>query len=158
GQPVSGAQVTLTATNGTFNTVTGADGRYQFDRITPGPVEVRAVDPSSGLRGRAGGSLGLSGQTPVLDVALFASGTGTGTVVRADGTTPVAGAQVTISRFLAGLPTTVVTDAFGHYTFELVSVGSFVLDAFDPVTGDRGRASNQIGSNGETRTVNVTLN
>src|SRR4029077_19248567 len=106
GQVVSGAQVTVSATNGTFNTTTGSDGRYQVDRITPGAVLVQATDPATGLRGRAGGSLGLSGQTLTLDVSLFASGTVTGTVYRVDGTTPVPGAQVGIDQFLFGLPTT----------------------------------------------------
>src|SRR4029078_8124970 len=104
------------------------------------------------------GSLGLSGQTLVLDVNLFASGTVSGIVFRADGTTPVAGVQVTINRFLAGLPQTVVTDGQGRYAFDLVAVGAFVVEAFEPTTGDRGRASNQINSNGENRAVNITLN
>ncbi len=37
-------------------------------------------------------------------------------------------------------------------------LGSFTVDVTDPVTGDRGRTSNQVSANGELRTVNVVLN
>ena len=158
GAPVSGAQVTVSATNGTFNTSTGPDGRYQVDHITPGAVVVMVTDPASGLRGRVMGTLGLSGQTLTLDVHLVASGRVIGTVFQVGGSTPVPGAQVTIDRYLGGLPTTVTTDALGAYAFDLVPIGSFTVNALVPATGDRGRASNQVASNGETRTVNITLN
>ena len=158
GQPVSGAQVTLVASNGTLTTTTGADGRYRVDHVNPGNVTVQVTDPASGLRGRAAGSLGLSGQTLTLNVTLFASGTVNGTVFRFGGAVPVPGAVVSIDRFLPGVPSSVTTDLQGRFSFDPVPVGAFNLDVTDLATGDRGRASNQVSVNGEVRTVNVTLN
>ena len=37
-------------------------------------------------------------------------------------------------------------------------LGTFTIDVTDPLTGDRGRTSNQVSANGEVRTVNVILN
>jgi hypothetical protein len=158
GSPVSGALMTLTAANGDTTTTTGADGRYTFVQVPPGNVSVRAFSSALNLNGFASGSFGLSGQTLTLNISLLSSGIVTGTVFEAGTTTPVPGAAVTINRFLQGLPTTVTTDAQGQFTFTLVPLGTFTLDVTRPSTGDRGRATNQVNANGETRTVNVTLN
>src|SRR5919108_701906 len=118
---------------------------------------VRAQN-ANGLGANAG-SLGLSGETLTLDVALFAGGTVSGTVFRA-GTNPpdaVSGVEVSISRYVAGLPSTVTTDALGRFSFDAVPVGTFSMTANDRATGDRGSATNQVNANGEQRTVNITL-
>jgi hypothetical protein len=159
-QPVVGAQVTIQTTGGRFTGTTGADGRYQFERITLGNVQLTVVDPATNLRGRAAGSIGLSGEVLTLNARLSASGTVTGTIFRAGGTTPAANIEVALYTSLpyGSLIGRATTDAQGQYTVDLVPVGNFTVDATDPSNGDRGRTSNQVNANGETRTINFTMN
>ena len=92
-QPVPGAQITVTASNGTFTATAASDGSYQIQQISPGNVQVLATDPVTKYRGQGSGSLGLSGQTLIVNVQIGPTGTVNGTVFRADGVTPVPGAQ-----------------------------------------------------------------
>ncbi|HEV8348494.1 MAG TPA: carboxypeptidase regulatory-like domain-containing protein [Vicinamibacterales bacterium] len=156
-QPVAGAQVTVTWTDGGTIVQSGSDGSYSVDHVTPGPVRVRAQN-ANGLGANAG-TLGISGETLTLNVTLFAGGTVSGTVFRAatNPPAPVSGVEVSINRFVAGLPSTVTTDALGRFAFEAVPVGTFTMTAADPATGDRGSATNQVNANGDQRTVNITL-
>jgi hypothetical protein len=157
-QPVAGVQVKMIASNGTFNTATDASGHYQFDNAGIGPVVVQANDPASHLRGRATTSVNSFAQTLNLNIRLSASGTVNGTVFQAGGTTPLAGAQVSLSSTFGTLVDATTTDAQGHYAFDFAPLGNFNVGATDPATGDRGRATNQLDADGETRAVNVTLN
>ena len=154
-QPVPGAQVTVIGNNGTFSATTGPDGRYFVDHVSPGTVTVQVRDSNTGFAGRASGSINFAGQVLTLDIRLVPFGTVNGTVFRFDGSTAVAGAQVTL---IGGNGGATVTDALGHYQFDFVPLGSFTVDVTDPQTGDRGRTSNQVSANGEVRTVNVILN
>ena len=154
-QPVAGVEITVTGNNGTFSVTTGADGRYFVDHVAPGAVNVQARDPLSGFAGRKSGSITFAGQTIELDIQLVPFGTVTGTIFRADGATPVPGAQVSISGSASGSTT---SDAQGNYSFAFVPIGTFEIDVTDPATGDRGRTTNQVSINGEVRTVNVILN
>src|SRR5215471_18141364 len=154
-QPVPNAQVTITANNGTFNITTGADGRYFQDHVAPGNVNVQARDPQTGFAGRSSGTIDFAGQILELDFKLVAFGTVTGTIFRADSATPVPGAQIALSGSTTG---TTTSDAQGHYTFDFVPVGSVTLNVTDPATGDLGRTTNQVSTNGEVRIVNVILN
>jgi Carboxypeptidase regulatory-like domain/Bacterial TSP3 repeat/Bacterial Ig-like domain (group 2) len=154
-QPVPGAQVTVTGNNGTLSTTSGPDGRYFVDHVAPGTVNVQVRDLNSGFAGRASGNIDFAGQILALDIRLVPFGTVNGTVFRFDGSTAVVGAQVTL---FGGSGGTTVTDALGHYQFDFVPLGTFTVDVTDPLTGDRGRTSNQVSANGEVRTVNVILN
>jgi Carboxypeptidase regulatory-like domain/Bacterial TSP3 repeat len=154
-QPVPGVLVTIIANNGTFTATTGPDGHYFIDHVAPGAVTVQVRDPNSGFAGRAAGSINFAGQVLTLDIRLVPFGTVNGSVFRFDGSTVVTGAQVTL---FGGNGGTTVTDALGHYQFDFVPLGTFTVDVTDPLTGDRGRTSNQVSANGEVRTVNVILN
>lgn len=159
GQVAAAAQVTMTASNGTFNTQTDAAGRYRFDNAGVGELFVNVFDPASNLRGRGAVSVGSFAQTLALDIRLFASGAVTGTVFGADGVTPLASARVSLTLQAGGAYAgAATTDEQGRYTIDYVPLGNFRLDVSDPATDDRGRASNQLNVNGETRTVNVTMN
>jgi uncharacterized repeat protein (TIGR01451 family) len=153
-QPVTGAQVTLTAGNGVFTTSTGGDGRYQFDLVAPGGVSVRVFDPTTSLRGLNSGNLALSGQTLTLNVQLFASGTVTGIVYRTDGATPIAGASVQIS---GSTSRSTVADAQGRYLFDLVPLGSFTVTGSNPANNESGSVSSSLAVNGETRVANIVV-
>ncbi|MFL6388274.1 MAG: carboxypeptidase regulatory-like domain-containing protein [Terriglobales bacterium] len=154
-QPIPAALITIIGNNGTFTTTSGPDGRYFVDHVAPGTVNVQVRDPNTGFAGRSSGSISFAGQILTLNIQLVPFGTVNGTVFRFDGATAVPGAQVTL---IGGNGGTAVTDALGHYQFDFVPLGSFTVDVTDPVTGDRGRTSNQVSANGEVRTVNVILN
>lgn len=156
GAPSVGAQVTIEYGEAVEIVSTDASGRYRLENVTPGLVRVSAVSPEN-IRGYNAGTLGLSGQTLTLDIGLYQGGVVSGQVFRAGTTTPVPGVQVSINRFVPGLPSQVTTNNEGRFTFQGISIGTFVLDATDPATGDRGRATNQINANNETRTINITL-
>ncbi len=157
GNPVPGAQISITSSSGTFSAVTASDGTYFVGNVPPGNVNVQATDPSSGLSGRNSGNIGLAGQTITVNILLAPSGSVQGTVFRADGATPVPGAQVTLSTS-SGASGTAVADSNGNYGFAFVPLGTFTLDVTDPATGDRGRTTNQVSANGQVRTINVILN
>jgi hypothetical protein len=86
-------------------------------------------------------------------------GTLQGHITRADGVTPVAGAQITIVRNQpmeqAG---SVVADAAGNYALPDANAGTFTLSVIDPVTGDRGKATARLETEGEIKTVDIKLN
>jgi hypothetical protein len=155
-QPVSGVHVTVRANNGVFNAITDSQGTYLVDHVAVGNFSVEASDPVSGLAGRGGGTIDFAGQTVVVNIQLVPFGSVTGTVFRADGTTVVPGAQVTL--LTTGVTGVTTADSQGNYGFSFVPLGSFFVDVTDPATGDRGRTSNQINVNGQTRVVNVILN
>lgn len=82
-----------------------------------------------------------------------------GRVLRADGLTPVASAQVTVMRDQpmeqAG---TALTDAAGNFQLADVSAGVFRLSVIDPASGDRGQASARIDNEGEVARADIRLN
>jgi sarcosine oxidase gamma subunit len=82
-----------------------------------------------------------------------------GQVFKADGSTPVAGAQVTVIR---NQPRenlgTVVTDSGGRFEMLNVSAGSFSISVIDPATGDLGRGFGRLENQGETGQLSVRLN
>jgi hypothetical protein len=82
-----------------------------------------------------------------------------GKVTRADGSTPVAGAQVTVLRHQPMEQVgTVSTDASGNYVLPEVNAGTFTISVIDPSTGDRGQTTSKIETDGETKTSNIQLN
>jgi 6-phosphogluconolactonase (cycloisomerase 2 family) len=64
------AQVTLTASNGTFTTVSGTDGSYSFGQVGVGPVSVRAISLDQGLMGKSQSTIDLPGEHITVDVFL----------------------------------------------------------------------------------------
>lgn len=86
-------------------------------------------------------------------------GTLIGRVVRADGSSIVAGAQVSVLRLQpmeqAGIA---VTDIQGRFQLQDVSAGPFLVSAIDPATGDRASGSARIETEGQTADVTLTLN
>lgn len=160
-RPASAARVRLTASNGAFDTTTDADGRYRFDPVALGNFVVAATDESNSFRGKASGTIQSASETLELNIRLAPSGTVTGIVFQHDGVTPVIGADVSLYSPAFGGSTLIgstMTDAAGRYTIEEVPLGNFNIEVSHAPTGDRGRASNQVNANAETRTINVTLN
>lgn len=82
-----------------------------------------------------------------------------GRVLQANGATPLAGAEVSVTRnqpreTLA----TVRTDSNGDYRIPDVSAGSFTVSVVDPVTGDHGQAFGTLQSQGEDARIDVRMN
>ena len=162
GSPVAGAQITLTANNGSFSATTNSLGVYTITQVAPGNLVVQGTDPNNNDRGQSTGTLGFSGQSLEVDVQLVPSGTVTGTVLQSDGVTPAPGAQVLLCQGFSGVgcsgyQATIVANANGAFSFTGVPLVGFVLDVTNP-NGDRGRTSGQLSSNGQTLTLNVRLN
>jgi hypothetical protein len=131
GQPLAGAEVTLTGGNGPVNSTTGIDGRSVFKAVPLGAVSVVARDPVLGLRGRASGTLSFAGQTLNLNVTTVASGVVTGKVFRHGGATPVAAAEVRVSTGSGMVVAETTTGADGGYTADFIPVGGFIVEVFD---------------------------
>jgi hypothetical protein len=83
----------------------------------------------------------------------------TGTVTRADGSTAVAGAQVSVLRLQpfeqAG---SALTNAAGQFELLEVNAGPFLVSVLDPATEDRALAGALIETEGQTANVALRLN
>ena len=161
GVAISGAQITVTANNGTFSTTTNSQGIYSVTQIAPGNLTVQGVDPANKESGQSTGTLGLSGQSVQINVQLLPSGTVSGTVFLSDGVTPAPGAQVLLCQVLSGVScsgysSTTAANANGVYSFTGVPLVGFTVDVTN-TNGDRGRSTGQLSNNGQTVTLNVRL-
>jgi len=161
GSSVAGLPVDLASTtaNGTqsLHTTTDGLGSFTFNNVTPGTISVHSAN-AAGLQGIGNGSLSLAGQTIQVNVALVAAGSLSGTVFLGDGHTPAAGVRVTLSSSPLFGSATTVTDGNGAYHYNTVAIGGFTVYAANTTNGDQGQASGQIQTNGQARTINVTLN
>jgi YD repeat-containing protein len=114
----------------------GADGSYQFIGAPLGNFSVQASQNFI-VFGAASGSLNVNGSTAVANVSL-ATGTITGTILAADGQTPIPNANVVIENFANAngpvggfyfLNTT--ADNLGNYQATGVEVGNVRVVAYD---------------------------
>jgi hypothetical protein len=155
GHPVTGAQVSVSSGTMTLAATTDATGRYTVSNLLTGGVTVIAFDPVSSGRARATGTLAASPPL-TLNLQLTASGSVSGIIFRSGGTIPAA--LVPVSLTSTGAPAFTTTDVFGRYNFDVVPAGAVTLDASDPATGDRGRATATLTVNATSVPLNVTLN
>ena len=93
------------------------------------------------------------------ELTLGSTGTLTGHVYRADGVTPVVGAQVSVIRHAPmGSVGTASTDSSGKYTFANVNAGAFSISVLDLLTGDQGVGTATIQNQGDVITADIKLN
>jgi len=153
GEPVAGARVVVTVGADFRSTNADITGLYRTDNLPPGAVTVEAVDPSTGLRGQAFGTL-VEGQSVTIDVRLTASGTIRGTVRGRDRVTSVGpGVGVT----LAGPASRgVVTGPAGSFRFGFIPLGVYRVEASD-AAGNRGRTSATVTRTSELVTADVAF-
>src|SRR5262249_20240032 len=154
GTLVAGASVhahSSTPFGGDYSGTTDGQGRVTFPSVMAGPVSVTA---DKGGLGGSGTGLVLDRQSTTVDISLEATGAITGTVFAHDGSTPVAGVDVSLAGASAGSTT---TSASGVFTFDTVRLGSFTLSAVRAADGDRASASGVLTS-AAAKTVNLTLN
>ena len=135
---------------------TGATGRILFaggDALFEGPFSVSAFDEQSGVTGFRSGTIVRDAQTDVTVQLPNEAGTVAGTFLNPAGTQPVPNAQIRLSS--AGGDAYATTLADGTFRFEGVRLGAVTIEAFDPVTARRGRATGALKVHAETLTLEV---
>jgi protocatechuate 3,4-dioxygenase beta subunit len=156
GNPVAGATVQLNNA-GIFsqrlNTTTNSVGQYSFSNVFVGTVNLSATSTTNSTGGTATAAVTLDGQTVTANIMLLPTGSVTGTVFRADGTTVVPGATVS----LLGTALTATSSSTGTYSFANVPLTNYNLYALDPNSGDRGLAGANVTTAGQTVTSNIDM-
>ena len=153
GAPVANAAVTLTSGSpfgGVRTATTTPTGQYSIANVFVGEFGVTVRSAALQSAGRTAGALLQDGTTVTADVALAASATIEGTVLRADGATAFVG-RVRLSNGL-----TADTDQAGFYRFTLVPLGDYSLDVTDS-SGERGTAAASLAAQDQVATVNIRL-
>ena len=114
------------------------------DAFPEGQFVVTATDIRNGFAGRASGKVASDGEQVVVKVFLYnQSGVVFGTIVKSDGVTPVANAEVVV--FRGSAPTAfALTDATGAYRVDQIPLGDISVEVFDPVTARRGSGSGRV--------------
>ena len=133
---------------------------FFVENVSGPSVQVRALDPVSRLLGFASASMNrMNGYVNLADIVLVNAGAFTGTVVTAQGQAVGAGVQVDLYTSNAGnrgtLQSNTFTAANGTFAFQLVSVGSYWIEAGD-TNGNRGRTIAAIPASGDDVPVTVT--
>jgi hypothetical protein len=158
GSPQPGANVTITS--GTFQATTTADsnGNYLMTGVPEGAVVASASLSNGFLTGTASTSVSGNGNTVTLNVALRSSGSVTGQVLQAGGTTAATTSLVTINVGGTGGGTlSTTTDAQGNFAFNLVPAGTATISVQVLGSIDQG-TSVVIVPAGANVTANLTLN
>jgi hypothetical protein len=158
GSAQPGASVTITS--GTFQATTTADsnGNYLMAGVPEGMVVASASLSNGFLTGTASTSVSGNGNTVTLNVALRSSGSVTGQVLQAGGTTPATTSLVTINVGGTGGGTlSTTTDTLGNFAFNLVPAGTATISVQVLGSIDQGTSVVIVPAGGNI-TANVTLN
>jgi hypothetical protein len=148
----------LNATTPAATTFTDESGAYRFGLVGLGTYRIEASD-LAGNRGRATVQVISGGQDLVVPVVYLGRGTVTGVVLDGGGN-PAANVPITFratSVFGSATPVNTSSDADGRFRFDGVFVGTFSVEARDPVSGAAGQASGSLAADGEVREVQVRL-
>lgn len=152
---VTGAPVVLqraTFPSEKLQGITDGQGRVRFVNVSEGQFSVEAVEPGTGLTGRASGRVVRDTEIASV-VTIAASGRVTGTFLTADGLRTIPFAQISLSA--GGVQAYASTDAAGRFELTAIPVGAFSVEAFDPASNRRGRASGQLVAEGQTVDVSI---
>jgi hypothetical protein len=102
----------------------GADGSFQFGNIAVGRYLLQAQQAS--LAAQADGAISVGGEADSVDLLLFPGGSVIGRLLREDGVTPIAEADVSLSFRRVGTAqgrASTATDAQGRFRFDGVPLG-----------------------------------
>lgn len=159
GRPVSGAEVSLSASFGQQLTQsTGADGSALFEQVLAGSFVALASDPATHLGGSQSGTL-AAGSTAEVVVKLVPAGTIQGTVFAAGGSALAPGMSVRlVGESGAGEVAQAVTGEDGLFKFQHVPLDSYTLDVYDAAGHKRASAAGlKLTTNGQTITRDLAL-
>ncbi|MCP5153964.1 MAG: carboxypeptidase regulatory-like domain-containing protein [Ectothiorhodospiraceae bacterium] len=135
--PFADVEVFESTFGGRARIATDVVGEARFEALVAGfTLALSAVDAQTEL-GAMGQTVLLEGEAAVVELALEAAGTITGTVLQSDGVTPVAGARVRVDP----LGRQAVTGTDGRYEFTSVPIarGPFTVVVRDAVGAERAR-------------------
>ncbi|MEP7012844.1 MAG: carboxypeptidase regulatory-like domain-containing protein, partial [Acidobacteriota bacterium] len=135
----------------TLDTTTGADGTFSFGGVFVGRFSASATNPSNGLAGSAQGEIRNEADHDAVTIVVRATGTLVGTVFDVDGTTPVAGASVSV-----GIRST-TTDASGAYRLDLLPLQFYGISAHHPTLPSCGVAAATLSEPNQTVRQDVVL-
>ncbi|MFZ4856964.1 MAG: carboxypeptidase regulatory-like domain-containing protein [Desulfuromonadaceae bacterium] len=140
-----------------LTTFTAADGSYSFAEVPLGNYLVEAHD-TNGNRGRSSAYLTVSGAGVTVPVVFLGKGTVTGSVLNT-GKVGVSGLSVTMwnKSIFGSVTRSAITDSSGSFTFNEVSVGTFILSTKDDVSNLAASTSGSMASNGQTVTAHLNL-
>ncbi|MCX6580460.1 MAG: carboxypeptidase regulatory-like domain-containing protein [Candidatus Aminicenantes bacterium] len=143
----------------TFEATADGNGHFTIYNVSEGSFSVTAFDPVTRLGGRAQGKVpGHNAQVEV-NVYIDPSGTVAGKILSPDGTTVMANVQVVLNHSRFGdLPIGYYyTGETGGYEFERVPSGSFVLEAYHPASGRKGKAWGTLVNEGQVLEKDISL-
>lgn len=153
--PVAGASVgirSLSVFGGTQDGATGPDGSFSFENVFIGGFNLTAIDAVTGMAASASGSIDSNGQAKTVDLTLHSWGSIEGHVYRNDGTTPVAGALVSVGT------KSVTADTNGYYRFDVLRLGSYNVRAYESATSGGGERSVTLTVQGEIKVQDIVFN
>lgn len=156
-----GVQVQVFASAGgapLFSGFTDVDGAYRFGQVGLGQYVLIASD-LAGNRGRATVDVISGGQDLQVPIAYLGRGTVTGVVLDAAGAAAPNVPLTFRSSSIFGTAPIVTTnaDVDGRFSFPDVFVGSFSIEARDPVTASAGLKAGTIAGDGQTVNLEVRL-
>jgi large repetitive protein len=158
GLPEAGANVTITSGNFTASTTASGSGYYLMTGVPEGLVVATASLSNGFLTGTASTTTTGDGNTFPLNVALRSSGSVTGQVMQAGGTTPATSSVVTLTVGGTGGGTlTTTTDTQGNFAFNLVPAGIATVNVQVLGSIDQGSGSVVVPAGGTISTT-ITLN
>jgi len=155
GTRLEGIPVTLTAGGETRPTTTDRFARFRFEDVPVGGALIQASD--AGLAASRALDIGPATSVVTADLLLATVGSFQGQVFRHDQTLfQSAGLEVLVTQGAIPVFFT-ATDAQGRFQVSNIPTGAFTVDVTDPVTGDRGRASDTLLPTDVDKNVSVTM-
>ncbi len=151
GRFVRDAAVTLVSGEERRETRTDGFGRYLFENVSVGMVDVSVRDFSTGLLGRGGSEL-LQNQSTVINIQLGAFASIVGTALGTDNATPV-GANIQVS-LVGPVRQTVRTDLLGRYRFDFLPLGNYTVSTADN-SGNRGSSAVSLSTTSQVVVADV---
>jgi len=143
----------------TFEATADGNGHFTIYNVSEGSFFVTAVDPVSRLGGRAQGKISGHNAQVEVNVYIDPSGKVSGKVLSPDGTTVMANVQVVLNHSRFGdLPIGYYyTGETGQFEFERIPSGSFVLEAYHPASGRKGKKWGTLVSEGQVVELDISL-
>ncbi len=134
-------------------------GAFAFDfvrRQDARPFRVDAIDPATGSKGWAAGSIRRGGELVHVDVALLGRGSVRGVVVDGAGA-GVPGAIVRCSSAVDSYRSSLYSAADGSFSFASVPIGTLQLQAEEPQTRETTWASTRLEAPGASTEMTLVL-